>query len=237
MSIAFVWSSLLMRTIFFILFGLLIVGASALAGNEHPLQAAERWWPFQAILANLATFIVLRSFLRREGQAYSRIFDFQKKRLGKDLKQFAWLLAVGFALGGIPLYVFSAVILGSFVPPDLMFQPLPVWAAVIALVIFPLSNGLVETPTYIGYALPRLKKITGKQWLAILLAGLALAFQHIVLPIVADVPYMLWRFVAFIPLGIAIGFIFSRTRRLLPIALAHYVMDLQLAITLFIYSI
>ncbi|RIX50103.1 CPBP family intramembrane metalloprotease [Paenibacillus nanensis] len=232
-----VWFSLLLRTILFLVFGFLFVGAFALAGNEQPFQSAQRWWPFQAILANAVTFAAIRFFLRKEGKPYRSLFGFQRGRLGKDLLQFAWLLIVGFVLGGIPLYVFSYILLGSFVPPDLMFQPLPVWAAIIALVVFPLSNGLVETPTYIGYALPRLKRITGKQWLAILLAGLALAFQHVALPIVGDIPYMLWRFAAFIPLGIAIGFIFTRTKKLLPIAMAHYVMDLQLAVTVFIYSI
>lgn len=232
-----IWFSLLMRTIFFVIFGLVLAGASALAGNEHPIQSVEKWWPFQAILANAATFLVLQRFLRREGKTYGSLFGFQKNRIGKDIKQFAWLLVVGFALGGIPLYVCSYLILGSIVPPDLMFQPLPVWAALIALVIFPISNGLVETPAYIGYALPRLKKTTGREWLSIVLAGSALAFQHVALPLVPDVPYMLWRFTAFIPLGIAIGFIFSRTKKLLPIAMAHYVMDLQLAVTLFVYSI
>ncbi|MCR2805748.1 CPBP family glutamic-type intramembrane protease [Paenibacillus soyae] len=230
------WFSLMMRTLFFIGFGLVFVGISFLAGYEHPMKAAERWWPFQAILANIATYAVLRYFLRKEGQSYGSLFGFRRSITGLDMKQFAWLLVVGFAVGGIPLYLFSYAILGSFVPPNLMFQPLPVWAAILALVLFPLTNGLVETPTYVGYALPRLKRATGSGRLAILFAGLALAFQHVALPLVLDVPYMLWRFAAFIPLGLAIGFIFSRTKRLLPIAMAHYVMDLQLAITLFVYS-
>lgn len=212
------------------------MGIFALAGNEHPLKAAERWWPFQAILANIVTFLVLRFMIRKEGGSFRQLFQIQKGKLKKDTKQFAWLLLVGFAVGGIPLYAFSYLILGTAVPPDLMFQALPLWAAIIALIVFPLTNGLVETPTYIGYALPRLKHKTGKLGVAITLAGLALAFQHVALPLVMDAPYMLWRFAAFIPLAIVLGYIFNRTKRLLPIAAAHYVMDLQLVLTLFVYS-
>ena len=229
--------SLLMRTLFFILFGALIVGIFALAGDEHPLQSAEKWWPYQAILANIATFLVLRSFIRHEGRRYRDLFGFKQHAIGKHLKQFGWLLIVGFALGGIPLYVTSYIFLGTLVPPDLMFQPLPVWAAIVAVVVFPISNGLVETPTYFGYALPRLKALSGKLWVAVVLAGLALAFQHVALPLVADVPYMLWRFTAFIPLAIALGFIYNRTKNLLPIAIAHMVMDLQLILSMFFNSV
>lgn len=228
--------SLLMRTLLFLVFGLIFVGWFALSGSEHPLKEAERWWPFQAILANAATFIILRHFIHREGGTYRSLFNVQKSRIGKDLRQFAWLLVVGFILGGIPLFAFSYLILGTATPPDLMFQPLPLWAAFIALIVFPLSNGLVETPTYIGYALPRLRAAAGKLWPALIVAGLALAFQHVALPLVVDVPYMLWRFVSFIPLAIGLGFIFSRTKKLFPIALAHFVMDLQLAIQLFLNS-
>lgn len=229
--------SLTMRTLFFVLFGLVMVGLLALMGEEQPLKAAEKWWPFQAIMANIASFIVLRRFMKQEGRSYRSFFALEKGRIGKDLKQFALLLIFGFVVGGLSLYLFSYLILGSVTPPELMFQPLPLWAAIIALVIFPLTNGLVETPTYIGYAMPRMKAVTGKLWIGVVLAGLALAFQHVALPLVMDVPYMLWRFAAFIPLAIMIGFIYNRTRRLLPIAAVHYVMDLQLAATLFIYSL
>lgn len=229
--------SLLMRTLLFFVFGIVFVGLFALVENVNPLKAAERWWPFQAILANAATFIILRYWIHKEGSTYRSLFKVQKNQLGKHLRQFAWLLIVGFALGGIPLYAFSYLLLGSVIPPDTMLQPMPVWAAIISLVVFPLTNALVETPTYIGYALPRLHKKIGVLWVAIILTGLALAFQHIALPMVFDVPYMLWRFLSFIPLAIALGFIFSRTKKLLPIAMAHYVMDLQLVVSIFIVSL
>ncbi|MCI3918712.1 CPBP family intramembrane metalloprotease [Paenibacillus sp. TRM 82003] len=229
--------SLSMRTLLFIVFGFAFVALFAVLGETNPLQAAERWWPFQAILANLATFVVLRKMLRREGIAYRDLFRAPTGEKAFFWRQFGLLVLVGFILGAIPLYLFSALLLGSFVPPDTMLQPLPLWAAVIAVVAFPITNALVETPTYIGYALPRLRERLGSLWMAAAIVGFALAFQHVALPLVEDVPYMLWRLLSFVPLAVALGFIFHRTRRLAPIAAAHGVMDLQLAASVLMVSL
>jgi membrane protease YdiL (CAAX protease family) len=229
-------TSLLMRTILFILFGALLVGFFALAGESSPLHAAEKWWPFQAIFANIVTFLILRSFLKKEGHSYLSIFNFKKGRAKKDTLETLWLVIVGIAAGAIPLFLFSYLLLGTFTPPEVMFQKLPIWAAALALILFPISNGLVETPTYIGYALPRIKARTGKLWLAIALSGLFLAFQHVALPLVFDGPYMLWRFLSFLPLAFILGFIFNKTNRLLPIAIAHFFMDLQLVLQLLLMT-
>ncbi|WP_413301744.1 CPBP family intramembrane glutamic endopeptidase [Bacillus sp. 1P10SD] len=228
--------SLVMRTILFILFGALLVGFFALAGESSPLHAAEKWWPFQAIFANIVTFLILRSLLKKEGHSYFSIFNFKKGRAKKDTLETLWLVIVGIVAGAIPLFLFSYLLLGTFTPPEVMFQKLPIWAAATALILFPISNGLVETPTYIGYALPRIKARTGKLWLAITLSGLFLAFQHVALPLVFDGPYMMWRFLSFVPLAIILGIIFNKTNRLLPIAIAHFLMDLQLVVQLMLMT-
>ena len=54
--------SLVMRSLLFAGFGGMMVGVFAILGNESPLQVAEKWWPFQALLANIATFFILKSF-------------------------------------------------------------------------------------------------------------------------------------------------------------------------------
>ncbi len=224
--------SLMMRTLLFILFGAIIVGLFALLGNETPLQAAEKWWPFQAILSNIATYFILRMFMKKEGLTYLSIFNYEKGRKKRDALETLWLLVVGMIVGAIPLYLCAYLLLGTFRLPTTMFQEIPLWALIIALVVFPLSNAFVEIPTYLGYALPRIEAGTGKQWLAILLAGLALALQHIALPLVFDLPYMLWRFLSFLPLALVLALIYTRTKRLFPIVLAHFLMDLQLVIQL-----
>ena len=209
--------SLVMRSLLFAGFGGMMVGVFAIVGNESPLQVAEKWWPFQAL----------------EGINYWTIFtNFDKGKKIKTLFEVIWLALVGSIVGAIPLYLFSYLFLGSFAPPTLMFQEIPLWAFVILLILFPISNALVETPTYLAYALPRIKSLTKMGWLAILLAGIAPAAQHVVLPLVFEMDYMLWRMFSFLPFAILLGFIFTKTKRLLPIVIVHYLIDLQLMIQL-----
>ncbi|PLS18013.1 hypothetical protein CVD28_10050 [Bacillus sp. M6-12] len=232
-----IYFSLIMRSLFFIIFGTVFVAILSVNGAEQPLKEAEKWWPFQVVLANIISFIMLTHFLRKEKKSYISLFKTKRIGLKKSLKEFFLLVIVAVVSGAVPLYVFSYLFLGSIIPPDNMFQPLPVWAALIALIIFPVSNALVELPTYIGYALPRLEQHYGSKWKPIIFAGMALALQHVFLPLIFDPSYMLWRFFSFIPMAIILGAIFLKTRRLSTIIMVHYLLDLQLIIQTFMYSI
>lgn len=232
-----VYISLLLRSILFICFGLLFVLYSHLIGSEQPLIEAQKWWPYQAILANIFTFLIIRGFLKKEGMCYKSMFKSKKVTVIKKIKEYVFLLFVGIIGGAVPLYLFSYLLLGSIIPPDIHFQALPVGFALGALILFPLSNALVETPTYLGYALPRLTSFLNNKVFAILLVGLGLAVQHMFLPIVLDAPYMVWRVLSFLPLSILLGTIFLRIHRLLPIVIVHMLMDLQLVLQLFMNSI
>lgn len=229
--------SLLMRTILFFVFGFTITGIFELAGHEQPFQTAIIWWPFQGIMANMVTFFFLRYWFRTEGERFWDLFRVKKGEGIQHLKQVGLLLLIGIVLGALPLYLFSYLLLGTLVPPDTLFQAMPLWAAAISLVIFPLTNALVETPTYIGYSFSRIKQKLGSVWMAAVFAGLALALQHIAMPIMFDVNFMLWRFLSFIPLAIALGFIYNRTNKLLPIIIVHFIMDLQVVSQILINSI
>lgn len=55
-----VYFSLVMRSLLFLVFGLIFVGIFTLRGSDRPFQEAEKWWSFQAIFANLVTFINIR---------------------------------------------------------------------------------------------------------------------------------------------------------------------------------
>lgn len=232
-----VYISLLIRSLLFIVFGLIFVAFFYFSGSNRPFVVAQKWWPYQVIFANFSTFFIIRGFLKTEELYYKDLFKAKKLRFYSRVKEFIFLLFVAILGGALPLYIFSYLLLGTMIPPAIQFQPLPVSFAVIALVLFPISNALVETPTYLGYALPRLKNILNNKLVAILLVGFSLAAQHMFLPLVLDPIYMLWRLLSFLPLSIMLGFIFLRSQRLLPIVVVHLLMDLQLVIQMFINSI
>ena len=54
--------------------------------------------------------------------------------------------------------------------------------------------------------------------------------QHSALPLIADWRYIVWRFGAFVPGVLVSILIYRRTRRLAPMIVAHWPMDIAAAI-------
>lgn len=224
---------LLARTVFFGLFQVLFVILFSVSWVESIV-----WWPFYAILANLICFFILKSLARREGKTYLDIINFNKSRVCRDLKAVWWVLIIGGVVGGIGLNGVAFLMYGSFLPPDNMIQPLTLWAAFVGLILFPITNALVEVPVYMGYCFPRFELRYRSKWIALSLSAFFLAFQHFTLPItVNDFPFMVWHFVSMIPLAFAVGLIYMKIRSLLPIMIVHYVFDVMAILGLFMVSI
>ncbi|MFD2445031.1 type II CAAX prenyl endopeptidase Rce1 family protein [Bacillus sp. CGMCC 1.16607] len=227
MTQARILSVLMMRTVFFLIFGLLMIAIFYGLGSDNAMKEAEKWWPYQAILANIASFLVLKSLLKKEGKSYNSILQFKKGKLKKDVWKGLLYLLISFPFAALGLYGLSYLFLGDVQPPTNMMQAIPVGAAVIAVILFPISNAMVELPTYYGYSFPRVEKMWGTV-LALILTAVFLSVQHGPLPIVLDGPYIAWRLLAFLPLAFVVGFIFQRTRNITPLIIAHFVMDFQM---------
>jgi membrane protease YdiL (CAAX protease family) len=93
---------------------------------------------------------------------------------------------------------------------------------------------VISSPTeeiiYQGYALPRLRALTGRTWVAMIIVGLWWAAQHCLLPFVPDWKYLLFRFLEFLPGVFVMMLVYLRMRRLGPLILAHWTMDILGAI-------
>jgi membrane protease YdiL (CAAX protease family) len=227
MSQSKIWLVLIMRTVFFLVFGLVMIALFSSFGSGEAMKEAEKWWPFQAILANIASFLVLKFLLKKEGKSYNSILQFKKGKTGKDIGKGLLYLLISFPFAALGLYGGSYLLLGDIQPPTNMMQAIPLGAAIIALIVFPLSNALVELPTYFGYAFPRIEKKWGLA-MAMVLPALFLAIQHGPLPIVLGGSYIAWRLLAFVPLAFVVGFIFHKTRNITPLIVAHFIMDFQM---------
>jgi len=225
-----------MRTVLFLLFGLMMMIIFYGMGFDDVLKEAEKWWPYQAILANIASFFILKSLLKKEGKSYSALLQFRKGKLKKDVGKGILYLFISFPFAALGLYGLSYLILGDIQPPTNMMQAIPVGAAIVAVIVFPLTNALVELPTYYGYAFPRIEKKWGHA-VALVLPAIFLSIQHGPLPIVLDGPYIVWRLFAFLPLAIVVGWIFHKTRNITPLIIAHFIMDLQMVIYVLLASL
>ncbi len=168
---------------------------------------------------------------RREQIPLVAVFGFTRVTVWQDL-----LTAVGIFVIAAPLTVIPNLLLAQTLfgdpegPVPLFFRQLPLWAAIISLIAFPLSVGLTELPTYFGYAMPRMEALTGRGWLAVLLAGAALSAQHTTLPLVLDWRFVVWRLFMFLPLALWLAVALRWRPRLLPyLMIGHGLLDLSAA--------
>jgi hypothetical protein len=96
-------------------------------------------------------------------------------------------------------------------------SPLPTWAALVALLAYPLSMAAVDLPTY-AYARARV----GGGALATLALGAALGLQHVALPFLPAWTFVEWRALMWVPYGLVVVGLLGRRPRWLPwLAVAH----------------
>jgi membrane protease YdiL (CAAX protease family) len=219
------------RTALLVLAQALVAGLFWLQGRAAPWQAAAPWWTVWATLADVGCLAALLWWTRREGIRLADLFSFDRRRLRRDL-----LLAAGILLLVFPVCIMPGTMLASWLvfgttqapmyAGELTGRVLPAWAmAYSAALWWPLWS-MTEELTYNGYALPRLAALLRRRWPAVALVGLMFAAQHAAIPTIFDGRYLLWRTLAFLPLSLALSVIYLRTRRLLPLVVAHWGMDI-----------
>ena len=225
------------RLVLFAVFQAGIAGLFAIAGQAAAWQASAAWWTVTVVLTNAVVILVLAHLYRREGSSWLAPLRFERARVGRDL---LLLLASGVVIG--PLSMLPASLLGGWLfggvehAYELFILPLPIWAAVLSLVLFPLTIALAELPAYFGYVLPRLAVHTRSRWSAWLVCSLVLAAQHMTMPLVFDLRFMLWRFLMFLPFALLVGLMLSWRPRLLPyLVIFHGLLDL--ATVWFVFSV
>ena len=232
------WLMLGARALLFLVWQGVIALLYFLSGSSAPWDASTAWWTVTATLTNLVCIFLLIKLFKMEGLRYRDLFRFNRGTVKTDL---LWLLGLVVLSGPAAMFPNYFVALWLFGDSEavlpLFFKALPLWAILPTLVFFPLTIALAEIPTYFGYVMPRLEKQVGT-WLAVLLASLALAFQHVTLPLVFDVRFILWRLLMFIPFALLLGVALRWRPRLLPyMVIIHGLMDFSAAWMVYTASI
>jgi hypothetical protein len=193
-------------------------------GSLSPWRAAEPWLPVYGTLIDLACIVGLCWFARREGLGLRDLVGFDRRRLGRDMLLGLALIPPSLVLILAGNLGSSQLVYGDFSAPD-VFAPLPLWAALYAVLVFPLIWGFVEQTTYNGYVLPRLQLLSGSTVVAVIAVALAWSFQHALMPLTFDPDFMLYRALAPIPFSTFEALLYLRIRRIVPLATAHWLMD------------
>jgi membrane protease YdiL (CAAX protease family) len=211
------------RSMLAVIAACIVASALNAQGSAAPWRDATRWFPIYATLIDAACLTALWFLMRREGARLIDLLSWDGKRLGSDVLFGLALMPPGLALilGGVAAASF--LVYGAPTIP-MTFETLPLPATLYAVIVFPLLWGFTEQMTYNGYAAPRIQVLGGAP-AAVALVAFFWSAQHAVMPVRFDADYMLYRTLAPIPFSIFIVLVYLRVRRILPLAIAHWLMD------------
>lgn len=225
------WIMLFSRISLFFVVQALFAFGFLLAGSATAWETSAAWWPFVVTITNFICVFLLTRLFDLEGKSFWDIFRIQKEHIKSD-----WLPLLGVLILLGPVAFLPNIWLGGMlfgdpqIPLYSMLRPLPLWAAYASIVLFPVTQGLAELSTYFVYSMPRLEAQGMSRWLAVGIASLMLAFQHIAVPFLFDARYIVWRGLMFIPFAFLAGIALRWRPRLLPyMAIVHVLMDMSFA--------
>jgi hypothetical protein len=181
--------------------------------------------------ANLICLALLVWLYRQEGQSFWSIFRVRRGQVRGDLLALIAPLIIIGPVAYLPNVLLAGALFGDpLTALNMMLRPLPLWAAYASLIVFPVTQGLVELPVYFAYCMPRLEAQALPRWQAVGLAGLMLGLQHMAVPLLWDARFLTWRGLMFIPFALVTGLILRWRPALLPyFAVVHILMDASFA--------
>jgi membrane protease YdiL (CAAX protease family) len=202
----------------------LVAAIFALRSSPTPWHDAEPWLPVYGTLIDAGCLALLWRLTRREGIRLFDLLGFERTHLARDVLLGLAIIpaCLGFILGGV--YAAGWLVYGTLRPPYL-FGALPLPAALYGVLVFPFIWGLVEQMTYNGYLLPRFQVLSRSTGLAIAMVAFAWSLQHAFMPLTFDPRFMVFRLLSSVPQSIFVTFLYLRLRRLVPLAIAHALMD------------
>jgi len=213
-------------------FGLVLLLMRALKVPDALIEI-RNWWTVYGTLVDLGCLAILVWLLKREGIRLKDLIGFEKKAWKRDvligLAIFALVFPVCVFGGGMLAGLIAYGNLNPALPEFTFIRQLPLLAALYSKILWWPLWSLTEELTYNGYTLPRLQKVTGSRWLPVLLVSAFWSLQHSFMPWV-NPQHALYLFLMFVPLTLALQVIFLKVRRLAPMIVGHWLMDLASAL-------
>ena len=203
--------------------------------DPAPWEAAGQWWTVYGNLADLGCLWLLWKFTRTEGVTLRSLLGPTRWRRGHDLWLGLGILLVTFpliAMGGMfANWLVYGTLVASTAPAIRGAAPhvFPLWRTIYSIGVWWIIWTPTEQLTYQGYALPRLQALTGRAWVAVAIVGFFWSLQHIFHPFIPRWSHVITRFVMVVPGLLAMMLIYLRTRRLAPLIIAQWPMDIMVS--------
>lgn len=199
-------------------------------------------------VVNIICFFLLHRILIKEGRSIKELIDYRSERLGKDiLFGFLWLfiLYIPFivAVMGTMFMMFGTDFINQFeivfagdVENNTFSRPdWLLWAAACTSLIFPFLNAPIEELMYRGYAQPLFIKKYKKVWIGVVIPSVGFALQHMMLA--PSIQGALVYVVAFFVWGIGSAIIYLKQKRLFPLIICHFIVNIAFSVFPIIFLI
>ncbi len=196
----------------------------------------RNWWPVYGTLVDLGCLGLLFWLTRREGIHLLDLVGLVKNKLKTEVP-----LGLGLFIIIFPVVIFGSGSLAQLIvygqigpefPKNTFMHTLPLLALFYSRILWWPIWSVTEEMTYSGYALPRLIAMTQSRWLSVAIVAFFFALQHSFL-MLAGWQFGFYMFLTFLPLSIAMLVAYLRIRRLPPLIVAHWLMDLSNVLFLF----
>lgn len=221
---------IMMRTVLAAIAQAVLTAALSLGGDRDALFSATPWWTVTGTIIDGVCLFVLYRLTKREDISIRSLTGFDRKRVWRDvlfgLVAFAAIFPVSLFLGSTSS---SFILYGTWqpvLPEGAFLRQLPLWGLLYSRLVWWVVWSFTEEVTYQGYALPRLRALTGKTWLSVLIIAVFWALQHSFLPFFYNWKHFIWVFITFLPMVIILQLVYIRKGRLFPLIVTHWVMDL-----------
>jgi len=190
----------------------------------------RNWWAIYGTLADFGCLGLLLWLTRREGIRLLDLIGLVKSKLKTEIP-----LGVGLFVAIAPITIIGGGMLAQLIaygklnpefPEYTFIKTLPLRAVLYTRILWWPLWSVTEEMTYNGYALPRLLATTKSRWLSVALVSFFFAIQHSFLSL-ATVQHAFYGFLSFLPLCIVWVLVYLRLRRLPPMIVGHWLMDLS----------
>jgi uncharacterized protein len=202
----------------------LVAAAFALRGSPTPWRDTQPWLPVYGTMVDAACLALLWRLTKREGTRLFDLVGFARTRLVHDVLLGLALIPVSLVFIFAGTYAAGWLVYGAPAQPY-FFGRLPLPAALYGVLVWPFIWGLTEQMTYNGYLLPRVGVLCRRSSVAVAIVTLVWAAQHAVMPVTFDARFMAFRTLSAIPYAAFLTLSYLQLRRLIPLAVAHAVLD------------
>ncbi len=209
-----------LRCVIFIL--IFLIGAAA---SGKKVEEISNWWSIVASIVNVFTIAVLLIVVKRQKKSFWELINYQKGNT--SWKQVIGMSVIIIVVGMVGMYLAGYLCYGviPYAAP-MLIAPIPLWIAIINVVVLPISTAFAEDSLYLGCGVNTIKN----KYMAIIVPAMFFALQHSFIPVIFDMRYIVYRFLSFLPLTIILCQKYYKSRNPLPIMVGHAVIDVATVI-------